>query len=178
MSQITQQITTAFSELISQSNYEEGDILVVGCSTSEVLGEKIGTSGSLDTANEIFSTLQALCKENGLHLACQCCEHLNRALVIEKAVAKQHGFTIVCAVPHEKAGGSFATAAYRGFESPVLVEEISADLGIDIGNTLIGMHLKRVAVPVRTSIKQIGYAPVTFAKVRPKYIGGERAKYN
>lgn len=178
MSQITQQITTAFSELTAQSNFEKGDILVVGCSTSEVLGEKIGTSGSLDTASEIFSTLHTLCKEKGLNLACQCCEHLNRALVIEKSVAKEHGFTIVNAVPHEKAGGSFATAAYRGFENPVLVEEILADLGIDIGNTLIGMHLKRVAVPVRTTIKQIGCAPVTFAKVRPKYIGGERARYN
>ena len=178
MSLITQQITTAFNELISQSNFENGDIMVVGCSTSEVLGEKIGTSGSLDTATEIFSTLLTLCKEKGLYLACQCCEHLNRALVIEKEVAKKNDFTIVCAVPHEKAGGSFATAAYRGFENPVLIEEIKASLGIDIGNTLIGMHLKRVAVPVRTSVKQIGSAPVTFAKVRPKYIGGERARYN
>ena len=178
MSQIKQQLTTAYSELISQSTFEQGDILVVGCSTSEVLGEKIGTSGSLDTATEIFTTLYDLCNQNGLNLACQCCEHLNRALVIEKDVAKKYGFTIVCAVPHEKAGGSFATAAYRGFENPVLIEEVTAQLGIDIGNTLIGMHLERVAVPVRTSIKHIGSAPVTFAKVRPKYIGGERAKYN
>lgn len=178
MTEITNQLKTAFDELISQSNFEEGDILVVGCSSSEVLGEKIGTSGSLETATEIFNVLNAKCKANGLFLACQCCEHLNRALVVEKALAKRDRLTIVAAVPHEKAGGSFATAAYRGFENPVLVEEISAQLGIDIGNTLIGMHLSRVAVPVRTSVRKIGEAPVTFARVRPKYIGGERAKYS
>lgn len=178
MSEIKNQLEKAFDELISQSSFEEGDILVVGCSTSEVLGEKIGTSGSIDTAKEIFETLKAKCNEKGLFLACQCCEHLNRALVVEKELAKRDRLTIVSAVPHEKAGGSFATAAYRGFENPVLVEEIKAQLGIDIGSTLIGMHLERVAVPVRTSIKKIGEAPVTFAKVRPKYIGGERAKYS
>ena len=178
MSEIKNQLEKAFNELISQSIFEVGDILVVGCSTSEVLGEKIGTSGSLDTATEIFSTLKEMCDEKGLFLACQCCEHLNRALVVEKELAKRERLTIVSAIPHEKAGGSFATAAYRGFENPVLVEEINAQLGIDIGSTLIGMHLSRVAVPVRTSIKKIGEAPATFAKVRPKYIGGERAKYS
>ncbi len=178
MSEIKKQLEKAFDELISQSSFEKGDVLVVGCSTSEVLGEKIGTSGSLETANEIFTSLKARCDKVGLYLACQCCEHLNRALVVEKQLAKRERLTIVSAVPHEKAGGSFATAAYRGFSEPVLVEEISAQLGIDIGSTLIGMHLSRVAVPVRTSVKAIGSAPVTFAKVRPKYIGGERAKYN
>ena len=177
MSGFTEQLETAFDELISQSTFEKGDILVVGCSSSEVIGEKIGTSGSLDVATEIFNILKSKCTQNGLYLACQCCEHLNRALVIEKELAKRERLTIVCAVPHEKAGGSFATAAFRGFENPVLVEEITAQLGIDIGNTLIGMHLARVAVPVRTSIKKIGEAPVTFARVRPKYIGGERARY-
>lgn len=178
MSQLRNQLETAFDELISQSTFEDGDILVVGCSSSEVLGKKIGTSGSLETAIEIFNVLKEKCDIKGLFLACQCCEHLNRALVVEKALAKRERLTIVNAVPHEKAGGSFATAAYRGFENPVLVEEITCQLGIDIGNTLIGMHLARVAVPVRTSIKKIGEAPVTFAKVRPKYIGGERAKYS
>ncbi len=178
MSEIQNQIYTAFDQLFSQSNAECGDILIVGCSTSEVLGGKIGTIGSLETATEIFSALYDKCNEKGLYLACQCCEHLNRAIVVEKAVARRERLTIVSAVPHEHAGGSFATAAYKGFKEPVLVEEISADLGIDIGQTFIGMHLKRVAVPVRTSIKKIGEAIVTFAKVRPKYIGGERAKYN
>ncbi len=178
MSEIKNQLEKAFDELISQSVFEKGDILVVGCSTSEVLGERIGTSGSIDTATEIFRTLLSKCRENGLYLACQCCEHLNRALVVEKELAKRDRLCIVSAVPHEKAGGSFGAAAYRGFENPVLVEEISAQLGIDIGSTLIGMHMQRVCVPVRTSIKKIGEAPVTFAKVRPKYIGGERAKYS
>lgn len=174
---IKEQLQIAFDELYAQSKTEQGDILVVGCSSSEVMGEKIGTSGSLDTATEIFTTLNEKCNQKGLYIACQCCEHLNRALVVERELAKRDGLTIVCAVPHTKAGGSFATAAWQGMNSPVLVEEISADLGIDIGQTFIGMHLKRVAVPVRTSIKKIGEANVTFARVRPKLIGGERAKY-
>ncbi len=174
---IKEQLHSAFDQLYAQSNAEKGDILVVGCSSSEVLGEKIGTSGSLDMAIEIFSALKEKCDEKGLYIACQCCEHLNRALVVEKELARREGLCIVCAVPHEKAGGSFATAAWRSMKNPVLVEEIEADLGIDIGQTFIGMHLKRVAVPVRTSIKKIGEANVTFAKVRPKLIGGERARY-
>lgn len=178
MSEIQNQLSIAFDELINAACPEKGDILVVGCSTSEILGGKIGTIRSLDTAVEVFSVLNQKCSEKGLYLACQCCEHLNRALVVEKELAKRDKLTIVSAVPHEHAGGSFATAAYRGFDNPVLVEEISAELGIDIGQTFIGMHLKRVAVPVRTSIKTIGEAIVTFARVRPKYIGGERAKYN
>ncbi len=177
MSEIKNAVITSLNELISAANPEKGDIVVVGCSTSEVLGKKIGSSGSLDTAKEIFSVLKEICDNHGLFLACQCCEHLNRALVVEKELAKRDKLTVVCAVPHEHAGGSFATAAYKGFTSPVLVESISAQLGMDIGQTLIGMHLDRVAVPVRTSIKSIGEAPVVFARTRPKYIGGERAKY-
>ena len=125
----------------------------------------------------MFSVLYEETAKRGMYLACQCCEHLNRALVVEKECAEKFGLDIVMAVPHEKAGGSFATAAHRGFKEPCLVEEISADLGIDIGNTLIGMHLKRVAVPVRLSINKIGEANVVFARTRPKYIGGERARY-
>ncbi len=178
MSEIKNQLTKALTELFETSNPESGDILVVGCSTSEVLGEKIGSSGSLDTAKEIFSVLYEETQKRGIFLACQCCEHLNRALVVEKALAKKAGLTIVSAVPHEHAGGSFATAAYTSFEKPVLVENIKAQIGIDIGQTFIGMHLEAVAVPVRTSVKQIGSAIVTFARTRPKYIGGERAKYN
>lgn len=178
MTEIRNQIKTALTELFDAANPENGDILVVGCSTSEVLGERIGSSGSLETANEIFLTIKELCDEKGLLLACQCCEHLNRALVVEKELAKKCGLTIVCAVPHEHAGGSFATAAFRTFKEPVLVESIKAQLGMDIGQTFIGMHLDAVAVPVRTSVKQIGSAIVTFARTRPKYIGGERAKYN
>lgn len=177
MSELTKQLEKAFDLLYEQAKPEAGDILVVGCSTSEVLGKKIGSSGSLETANEIFSVLKNKADEKELYLACQCCEHLNRALVVEKKLAKEKGLTIVCAVPHEHAGGSLATAAYRGFSQPALVESIQAQIGIDIGLTLIGMHLSPVAVPVRTEITNIGEAAVVFARTRPKYIGGERAKY-
>ena len=174
---ISNEIYTAVTELLEVSGTKSGQILVVGCSTSEVIGKKIGTSGTLETANELFTVLKEETKKKGLYLACQCCEHLNRALVVERECAEKFGLTIVMAVPHERAGGSFATAAYRGFEEPCLVEEISADLGIDIGNTLVGMHLKRVAVPVRLSLNKIGEANAVFARTRPKYIGGERARY-
>ena len=174
---VKEQIHTAVNELFEISNVKKGQILVVGCSTSEVIGEKIGTSGTLETANELFAVLYEETKKRGMYLACQCCEHLNRALVIERDCAEKFGLTVVMAVPHERAGGSFATAAYRGFKEPCLVEEISADLGIDIGDTLIGMHLKRVAVPVRLSLNKIGEANAVFARTRPKYIGGERARY-
>ena len=174
---IKDEILQAENQLFEASNVKSGQILVVGCSTSEVIGKKIGTSGTLETANELFSVLYEETKKKGLYLACQCCEHLNRALVVERECAEKFGLTVVMAVPHEHAGGSFATAAYRGFEEPCLVEEISADLGIDIGNTLVGMHLKRVAVPVRLSLNKIGEANVVFARTRPKYIGGERARY-
>ena len=176
MSNIKEQLTTAFDELISQSVFEEGDILVVGCSSSEVLGEKIGTSGSLETAAEIFDVLKSKCDEKGLYLACQCCEHLNRAIITERA-AVPYG-EIVNVVPQPKAGGSLATQAYAGFDDPVAVEEIKADAGIDIGFTLIGMHLKKVAVPVRLENNRIGEAMIVAARTRPKFIGGARAVYD
>lgn len=174
---VKEQIKTALAELFEISQVKKGQVLVVGCSTSEVIGEKIGTSGTLDTAKEIFNVLYEGTSERGIYLACQCCEHLNRALVVERECAEKLDLSIVMAVPHEKAGGSFATAAYKAFSSPCLVEEINADLGIDIGDTLIGMHLKKVAVPVRISISKIGEANAVFARTRPKYIGGERARY-
>ncbi len=174
---VKDEIRTAVNELFSVALTKPGQILVVGCSTSEILGQKIGTSGDLHPAVELFEVLREETNRRGMFLACQCCEHLNRALVVERACAEAHGLCEVTAVPHEHAGGSFATAAYRGFDEPCLVEEIQADWGIDIGSTLIGMHLKRVAVPVRLSVKKIGEAPITFARTRPKYTGGPRAKY-
>lgn len=177
MQELINQLSDAFDSLYEQSKPDKDSILVVGCSTSEVLGEKIGKAGSLEVAQVIFKTLKEKADKHGLFLACQCCEHLNRAIVIEKSVAKQNGFTIVNAVPYEHAGGSFATAAYKGFENPVLVESVRAHLGIDIGLTLIGMHLEPVAVPVRTSVTKIGKATVVFARSRHKYIGGPRTKY-
>ncbi|MDM5299739.1 TIGR01440 family protein [Bacillus pumilus] len=154
-----------------------GQILVIGCSTSEVAGEHIGTAGSEQIAEAIYKELNQLRLETGIELAFQCCEHLNRALVVEEEVAYRLQLEIVSAVPVRKAGGSMAAHAYQQLDHPVLVESIAAHAGIDIGDTLIGMHLKRVAVPVRLSRHRLGQAHVTFAKTRPKLIGGERAIY-
>ena len=174
--QIAQQCRDAVAELYEVAHLKAGDILVVGCSTSEVLGSKIGTNSAPETAVEIFNSLYGFLKEKGVYLAAQCCEHLNRAIIVEAEAVPNAD--IVNVVPQPKAGGSFATAAYPGLEHPVAVEEIKADAGLDIGATLIGMHLKKVAVPVRLQVKQIGQAPLTAARVRPKFIGGVRAIYD
>lgn len=167
----------AAKELIEEAKPEENDIFVVGCSTSEVGGAGIGTFSSPDLAEVVFGGIYQATQEAGLFLAAQCCEHLNRALILEKEAALLYGYEIVSVVPQPKAGGSFATAAYKAFEHPVAVEHIKASLGMDIGDTLIGMHLKDVAVPVRIRTKQIGDGHVVCARTRPKYIGGSRAIY-
>ncbi|MBQ2848673.1 MAG: TIGR01440 family protein [Clostridia bacterium] len=177
MNDIYVQSRSAAQELIEKAELKYGDIAVIGCSTSEVIGEKIGTSGTLEVAQEIFSGLNSAFAEKGIYIAAQCCEHLNRAIIIEKEKADALGLEQVCVVPHPHAGGSFATAAWHTMKNPVAVEEIKADAGIDIGTTLIGMHLKRVAVPLRLESNTIGEAKLSAAKTRPKYIGGERAKY-
>lgn len=165
------------NELLDTANLEKGDILVVGCSSSEVSSHQIGSFSSEAIGKAIFSTINEITKSKGIYLATQCCEHLNRALIVEKACAKEHRLTIVNVVPQLKAGGSFSTAAYEGFENAVAVESIQANAGIDIGDTLIGMHLKAVAVPFRPTKTTIGNAHVVCATTRYKYIGGERAKY-
>ena len=163
-------------EIIEKASLKAGDILVVGCSTSEILGYEIGTNSVPDVASEVFSALYQGARERGIYLAVQCCEHLNRAIVVEREAAKD--LEEVNAVPQPKAGGSMATVAYNTFLDPVVVEEIKANAGIDIGFTLIGMHLKRVAVPVRLENNKIGNALVIAARCRPKFIGGARAVYN
>ena len=173
---IYQQTQAVTEELIEKANLKAGQILVVGCSTSEVLGSKIGTNSNPDTAKEIFRALHDTANQYGIDLAIQCCEHLNRAIITERK-AVPFG-EIVNVVPQPKAGGSLATAAYAGFADPVAVEEIKADAGIDIGFTLIGMHLKKVAVPVRLEHNRIGEAMIVAARTRPKFIGGERAVYS
>lgn len=170
------QTTAVIKELCDKAGLKRGDIVVVGCSTSEVLGAKIGTNSNPDTAKEIFDALYNFLKERGIYLAIQCCEHLNRAIIVEHAAVPNA--EIVNVVPQPKAGGSLATQAYRGFEEPVAVEEIKADAGIDIGFTLIGMHLKKVAVPVRLENNRIGEAMIVAARTRPKFIGGARAVYD
>lgn len=173
---ISEECIKAAEELIEKAHLKSGDMVVVGCSTSEVLGSKIGSNSSPDTAKILFENIYGVFKKNGIYLAAQCCEHLNRAIIIEKEAVPFAEYVNVVPVP--KAGGSFATQAYAHFESPVAVEEIKADAGIDIGSTLIGMHLKKVAVPIRLEVKKIGEASVTAARTRPKFIGGARANYD
>ena len=173
---IKTQSATAVKELCEAAGLKKGDILVVGCSTSEVVGSKIGTNSDPDTAKEIFDGITSVLSTMGIYLAVQCCEHLNRAIVTEREAVPFSD--IVNVVPQKKAGGSLATVAYANFRNPVVVEEIKADAGIDIGATLIGMHLKKVAVPVRLSVKKIGEAPIICARTRPKFIGGCRAVYD
>lgn len=173
---IYQQTKAVIEELGEKANLKQGDIVVVGCSTSEVLGSKIGTNSNPETAKEIFEALHDYSRDHGVFLAVQCCEHLNRAIIIERAAVPYA--EIVNVVPQPKAGGSLATLAYAGFTEPVAVEEIKADAGIDIGFTLIGMHLKKVAVPVRLENNRIGEAIIVAARTRPKFIGGSRAVYD
>ena len=168
----------AVSELLETAQLKAGDLLVIGCSSSEMVGEKIGTHSSVDAANALADAILPLLKEKGVHIAVQCCEHLNRALILESAVAEKYGYEAVNVVPQPKAGGSFATAVWARLENPVAVEHIRAAAGLDIGGTLIGMHLKEVAVPVRLSVKHIGEAPILCARTRPKFIGGCRAVYD
>ncbi len=177
-SEIFKESYNAAKELISVAKLEKGDLLVVGCSTSEVSGEKIGSASKPELAEDVFMGIYTAANEAGIYLAAQCCEHLNRAIIVEKCVAKAKGIDFVNVVPQPKAGGSFATKAYEHFNEPAAVEHIKADAGMDIGDTLIGMHLKDVAVPVRLSVNSIGDAHLVCARTRPKFIGGERAHYN
>ena len=177
MTIIAEEAYRAAKEILEAAELEEGALFVVGCSTSEVGGASIGTFSSPELAEMVFGGIYQATQEADVYLAAQCCEHLNRALILEKEAAVRHGYEIVSVVPQPKAGGSFATAAYKAFEHPVAVEHIKADAGMDIGNTLIGMHLKDVAVPVRIRTREIGDAHVVCARTRPKYIGGPRAVY-
>ena len=194
---IRQEARAVAEELITTAQMKPGQILVVGCSSSEIHNSKLGTDSSQEIGQAVFEALYACTKEHGLYLAAhtlprekyfvlqeqgvylaaQCCEHLNRAVVLERAAAEKYGYEPVCAVPWLHGGGSFAMAAYYGLEDAVTVERVQAHAGIDIGDVLIGMQLKAVAVPVRVLQKTIGDAHVVCARTRPKYIGGERTHY-
>ncbi len=176
MNNLYEQATAVMRELGEKAKLKAGDIVVVGCSTSEIIGSKIGTNSSPDVAGIVFSGIYDYANKMGWQLAFQCCEHLNRAIVVEKSTILNAD--IVNVVPQPKAGGSMATQAYKHFKNPVVVEEIKADAGIDIGFTLIGMHLKKVAVPIRLENNKIGEATILAARTRPKFIGGSRAAYN
>lgn len=171
-----QELESLLSELQEQAQFKKGQLFIVGCSTSEVAGGRIGTAGTDETAAALYEVLLTFAEKTGVHLAFQCCEHLNRAVVIEREAAQRMGYEEVAAVPVRTAGGAMAAYAFRQTDC-VLVEFVRADGGIDIGDTFIGMHLKHVAVPVRTSTNSVGAAHVTMARTRPKLIGGPRAVY-
>ena len=171
-----QQAYETAAELCEKAGLKKGQILVVGCSSSEICGDRIGSNSNVEVAEAVFEGITEALRERGVFLAAQCCEHLNRAIVIERAAAPQG--EPVNVVPQPKAGGSFATTAYRRFADPVVLEEVRADAGLDIGDTLIGMHLKKVAVPGRLEHPAIGSAHIAAARTRPKFIGGSRAVYD
>ena len=175
LAEVEREAANAAQELVEAARLHRGQIVVIGCSTSEVVGHQVGSWSTPEAAQAIFRGLQSVFAPRGVYLAAQCCEHLNRALIVEhEAVPNAE---IVNVLPQPKAGSSFATAAYESFRHPVALEEIRADAGLDIGGTLIGMHLKHVAVPVRLPDDHLGEAILLCARTRPKYIGGERAKY-
>ena len=177
LNKIKSDAALAINELIEISGIRSGEIMVIGCSSSELTGGTIGKASAPEAAEALLDAVYPILKEKGIFLAAQCCEHLNRAIIIERECAKKYQLDEVCVVPQPKAGGSFATAVYKRMSDPVAVEAIKAHAGIDIGSTLIGMHLRCVAVPVRLSLSKIGEANIACARTRPKYIGGERAKY-
>ena len=174
---VAAQARQATEELLAAARLERGDIFVVGCSSSEIVGGRIGHASSLEAAQAVFAGIYPALQERGIWLAAQCCEHLNRALVLERDCARQYGYDPVCVIPQPKAGGSFATTAWKSFTAPVAVEHIRAHAGLEIGGTMIGMHLRDVAVPVRLSLDHIGQAILLCARTRPKLIGGSRAVY-
>ena len=175
--EIEAQSRQAAMELLAAAGLKAGELFVVGCSSSEIIGGRIGKSSSQEAAQAVLRGLGPLLREREVFLAAQCCEHLNRALIIEAACAERYGYEPVSVRPQPKAGGSFATAVWEAMERPVAVEHIRAHAGLDIGGTLIGMHLRDVAVPVRLSMGRIGEAVLLCARTRPKFIGGSRACY-
>ena len=175
---IKNQAEKAVEELIALSKLQAGQLFVVGCSTSEVSGHQIGSYSSVEIAQALFNGIYPTLQKHHIYLAAQCCEHLGRAIILEQEAAEKYRLEPVNVIPQPKAGGSFATVTYRELQHPVAVEEIKAHAGIDIGGTLIGMQLKRVAVPLRLSIDRIGEARIICARTRPKFVGGERAVYD
>ncbi len=176
-SAITRDASAALRELIVTADLKAGQLLVIGCSSSEMVGERIGRSSSMEAATALRDAVLPILNERGILLAVQCCEHLNRALIMERSTAEKYGYDPVWVKPRPKAGGSFATAVWEAMRDPVAVESVKAHAGMDIGATLIGMHLRRIAVPVRLSVSKIGEASLVCARTRPAYIGGPRAEY-
>lgn len=174
---IEKQVSEIVDEVAREAALTTGKILVLGCSTSEVAGKQIGKAGSQEVAAAIYRGVCKVQEKRGFAVAFQCCEHLNRALVLEREVMERYGWDEVTVIPVPTAGGSMAAHAYQQMKDAVVVEFIQAHAGVDIGDTLIGMHLKHVAVPIRPSLRTVGEAHVTAARTRPKLIGGVRAVY-
>lgn len=169
--------TQVLDEFFSQANLRPRQILVLGCSTSEVMGKHIGKASSEEVAEALLPPLLARVRQREVYLAIQACEHLNRSLVVEEACVEQYGLDAVTVVPSLRAGGSMAVKAWQSFKAPMMVETIRGHAGIDLGDTFIGMHLRPVVVPIRPSVKEIGHAHLTMATTRPRLIGGPRAMY-
>ena len=178
MGNILNETKAVVEELLECAKLRRGDICVIGCSTSEITGNNPGTNSTPQIAEAVFEVIYKALNDRGIYIAAQCCEHLNRALVIEEEAAEKYGYEPVNVIPQPKAGGSFATAAYKALKKPVVVEKIRACAGIDIGGVLIGMHLKETAVPVPLKQRSIGQARIIAARTRPKFVGGERAVYD
>ena len=177
LQQVQSQLSQLLNELEQQIQFQPKQLFVIGCSTSEIVGSRIGTSGAIEVAEVLFDEFTKFAQKHGLYLVFQGCEHINRALTMEAEAAQLYSLEPVTVVPAKHAGGSMSAYAFTKFENAVVVEHVRAHSGIDIGQTMIGMHLKEVAIPIRTSIRQIGEAIVTIANTRPKLIGGERAVY-
>lgn len=177
LEQIVEETKQGLSELLAQAKLVPGDLFVLGLSTSEVQGEEIGKDSNIEIGRAIVKTILQQLKPLKINLAVQGCQHINRALVVERAVAKQLGLEQVLVYPQINAGGAGQIAAFEDFADPIEVEHVRAAAGMDIGDTSIGMQVRFVQVPVRTSIKEIGRAHTTYLRSRPKYIGGPRAKY-
>ena len=177
LEEIRAQAALAVEELLAAAKLEPGSLFVVGCSSSEITGGRIGKASSIESAQAVLDGVYPVLQERGIYLAAQCCEHLNRALIVEADCARKYGYDPVSVRPQPKAGGSFSTAAWERFRRPAAVEQVRAHAGMDIGGTLIGMHLRPVAVPVRLSLDHIGRAILLCARTRPKFIGGSRACY-
>ncbi|MGG4216730.1 TIGR01440 family protein [Paenibacillus jamilae] len=172
------QTASVVREIVEVAGLKAGRLLVIGASTSEVAGSRIGTAGAIDVAQQVLSGVESVRREYGFDVAFQCCEHLNRALVVERSLLERWGLMEVAAVPVRTAGGSMATVAYRSMDDACLAANVQAHAGLDIGETLIGMHLRPIAVPFRPSLRWIGEARVTAAFTRPPLIGGQRAVYS
>lgn len=177
LKEIKDQTKQVVEEVLDLSNLQKGQIFILGLSSSEVIGGHIGKNSSIEVGEVIVETVLDILTPKGIYLAVQGCEHLNRALVVERELAIQKDLEIVNVLPTLHAGGSGQLAAFKYMKDPVEVEFITAQAGVDIGDTAIGMHIRHVQVPVRPSLREIGQAHITALASRPKLIGGARAAY-